>query len=38
MKSRVIADKFQKIDHSGIVPFTYVGKEELHKYMQYEAN
>ena len=23
---------------SGIVPFTYIGKEEIHKYMQYEAS
>ena len=38
MKSRVHAHEFQKIGHSHIVPFAYVGKEELHKYMQYEAN
>ena len=31
---RVIAHKFQKIGYSGIVPFAYVVKEELHKYMQ----
>ena len=29
---------FIKIGHSGIVPFAYVGKEEMFKYMQYEAN
>ena len=26
------------MDHSGIVPFTYKGIEEIHKYMQYEAS
>ena len=34
MKSRVYAHKFQKIGHSGIVSFAYIGKEELHKYMK----
>ena len=29
--------KFQKIGHSGIIPFTYEGKEQINKYMQYEA-
>ena len=27
------AHKFQKISYSGIIPFVYVGKEEIHKYM-----
>ena len=34
MKSRVHAHEFQKIGHSGIVPFAYVGKEELHNMKQ----
>ena len=24
--------------HSGIVPFTYIVKEEIHKFIQYEAS
>ena len=36
--SRVYAHKFQKIGYSGIIPFVYVGKEEIHKYMQYEVS
>ena len=31
-------NKFQKIGHSDIVPFGYIGKEDIHKYMQYEAS
>ena len=27
------AHKFQKISYNGIIPFVYVGKEEIHKYM-----
>ena len=23
--------------HSGIIPFVYIGKEEIHKHMQYEV-
>ena len=38
MKSKEYPHKFQKIGHSGIVPFAYIGKEKLHKYMQYEDN
>ena len=30
--------KFQKIGYIGIIPFMYVGKEEIHKYMQYEVS
>ena len=37
-KGREYAHKFQKIGHSGIVSFAYIGKKELHRYMQYEAN
>ena len=29
---------FRKKGHSGIVPFTCIGKEEIHKYIQYEAS
>ena len=29
---------FRKIGHSGIVPLTYIGKEEIQKFMQYEAS
>ena len=34
------AHKFQKIGHSCIIPFVYdyVGKEQIHKYMQYDAS
>ena len=27
-----------KIVYSGIIPFVYVGKEDIHKYMQYEVS
>ena len=27
---------FRKKGYSGIIPFVYEGKEEIHKYMQYE--
>ena len=30
-------NKFQEMGQSGIVPFTYIGKDEIHKYVQYEA-
>ena len=30
--------EFQKIGHSGIISFVYAGKEEIHKYMQYEVS
>ena len=30
--------KFQKKGYSGIIPFVYEGKEEIHKYMQYEVS
>ena len=32
------AHKFQKIGYSCIIPFVYQGKEEIHKYMQYEVS
>ena len=32
------AHKFQKICYSGIIPFVYVGLEEICKYMQYEVS
>ena len=32
------AHKFQKISYSGIIPFVYVGKEEILKYMCYEVH
>ena len=32
------AHKFQKICYSGIIPFGSIGKEEIHKYMQYEVS
>ena len=28
---------FRKKGYSGIIPFMYEGKEEIHKYMQYEV-
>ena len=28
----------EKIRPSGIIPFVYVGKDEIHKYMQYEVS
>ena len=27
-----------KIGYSGIIPFVHVGKEEIHKYIQYEVS
>ena len=27
-----------KIGYSGIIPFMYVGEEEIHKYMQYKVS
>ena len=32
------AHKIKKIGYSCIIPFVYEGKEELHKYMQYEVS
>ena len=32
------AHKFQKISYSGIIPFVYIGKEEIHKHVQYEVS
>ena len=32
------AHKFQKIGYSGIIPFVYIGKEEIHKNMQYTVS
>ena len=29
---------FRKRGYSGIIPFVYEGKEEIHKYMQYEVS
>ena len=29
---------FIKKSYSGIIPFVYEGKEEIHKYMQYEVS
>ena len=34
----MIAHKFQKIRFSCIISFDYVGKEEIHKYAQYEVS
>ena len=34
----VCAHEFQKIAYSDIIPFVYIGKEEIHKYMQYEVS
>ena len=31
------AHKFEKKCYSGIIPFVYKGKEEIHKYIQYEV-
>ena len=28
----------RKKGHSGIIPFVYEGKEEMHKYMQYQVS
>ena len=35
IRSRVSAHKFQQKGYSGIIPFVDVGKEEIHKYMQF---
>ena len=32
------AHKLQKISYSAIIPFVYVGKEEILKYMSYEVS
>ena len=32
------AHKFQKISYNGIIPFVYVGKEEILKYMWHEVS
>ena len=32
------AHKFQEISYSGIIPFVYVGKEKIHKYVWYEVS
>ena len=32
------AHKFQEKANSDIIPFVYEGKEEIHKYMQYEVS
>ena len=29
---------FSKKGYNGIIPFVYEGKEEIHKYMQYEVS
>ena len=29
---------FRKIGYSGLIPLVYEGKEEIHKYMQYETS
>ena len=29
---------FRKKGYSGIIPFVYVGKEEIHKFLQYEIS
>ena len=34
---RVYVHKFVKIGYSGIIPFVYVGKDMIHKYIQYEV-
>ena len=34
----MLMNKFQEIGHSCIVPFAYAGKEDIHKYIQYEAS
>ena len=36
--SKKNAHKFMKISYSGIISFVYAGKEEIHKYMQYEVS
>ena len=30
--------KFQEISYSGIIPFVDVGKEDIHKHLQYEVS
>ena len=35
---RKILINFDKICYSGITPFVYKGKEDIHKYMQYEVS
>ena len=37
-KYRVYAHKFQKIGHSGIISFVYLGKEKMHNYIQYKVS
>ena len=32
------AHKFQNIEYSGIIPFVYIGKEVIHRYMQCEVS
>ena len=34
----MLMNKFQEIIQSGIVPFAYVGKDEIHMCMQYEVS
>ena len=34
----MLMNKFQEKGHSCIVPLAYIGKEDIHKYMQYEAS
>ena len=37
-KEYIYSHKFQKKGYSGIIPSVYVGKEEIHKNMQYEVS
>ena len=34
----MLMNKFWELGHSGIVPFFYTGKEDMHKYMQYDSS
>ena len=38
MNLKIYTHKFQKIGYSGILPFVYVGKEEINKSMQYKVS
>ena len=38
MNFNKILINFRKKGYCGIIPFVYEGKEEIHKYMQYEVS
>ena len=38
MNFKKILINFRKKVYSGIIPFGYKGKEEIHKYMQYKVS